>query len=116
QLRAAGRPDVGPDKAAARIESSKAFAKEVMRRAGVPTASSRTFDALDSALAYIRHHAEPLVVKASGLAAGKGAVVCASRDAAARTARAMLAEGAFGEAGRVVVVGEVLGGGGVYVL
>ncbi len=109
-LRAAGRPVFGPDKAAARIESSKAFAKEVMRRAGVPTPASRTFDALDSALAYIRHHAEPLVVKASGLAAGKGAVVCASRDAAARTARAMLAEGAFGEAGREIVVEQFLEG------
>src|SRR5205823_14999258 len=82
QLRAAGRPVFGPSQAAARIESSKVFAKEVMRRAGVPTAANRTFDALDPALAYIRHHAEPLVVKASGLAAGKGAVVCAGRDAA----------------------------------
>src|SRR5256886_2444742 len=109
-LRAAGRPVFGPDQAAARIESSKAFAKEVMRCAGVPTPASRTFDALDPALAYIRHHAEPLVVKASGLAAGKGAVVCASRDAAARTARAMLAEGAFGEAGREIVVEQFLEG------
>src|SRR5256886_2126989 len=110
RLRAAGRPVFGPTQAAARIESSKAFAKDVMRGAGVPTASSRTFDALDSALAYIRHPAEPLVVKASGLAAGKGAVVCASRDAAGRTARAMLAEGAFGEAGREIVVEQFLAG------
>jgi len=110
RLRAAGRPVFGPSQAAARIESSKVFAKEVMRRAGVPTAASRTFDALEPALAYIRHHTEPLVVKASGLAAGKGAVVCASRDAAARTARAMLAEGAFGEAGREIVVEQFLEG------
>ncbi len=109
-LRAVGRPVFGPDQAAARIESSKAFAKEVMQRAGVPTPASRTFDALDPALAYIRHHAEPLVVKASGLAAGKGAVVCPTRDAAARTARAMLAEGAFGEAGREIVVEQFLEG------
>src|SRR3989441_5378546 len=92
-LRATGRPVFGPDRAAARIESSKAFAKDVMRRANVPTAASRTFDALEPALAYIRRHAEPLVVKASGLAAGKGAGVCATRDAAASTARAMLADG-----------------------
>ncbi len=91
-LRATGRPVFGPDRAAARIESSKAFAKDVMRRASVPTAASRTFDA------------------PSGLAAGKGAVVCATRDAAASTARAMLAEGAFGDAGREIVVEEFLEG------
>src|SRR2546422_8664530 len=79
-----------------------------MRRASVPTAASRTFDALEPALAYIRRHAEPLVVKASGLAAGKGAVVCASRDVAARTARARRADGAFGEAGREIVVEQFL--------
>src|SRR2546427_5843169 len=71
-----------------------------MRSAGVPTAASRTFTALAPALAYIKTHAAPLVVKASGLAAGKGAVVCDTRDAAARAARAMLADGTFGEAGR----------------
>ena len=109
-LRAAGHPVFGPNRAAARIESSKAFAKAVMHRAGIPTAASRTFTALDPALAYVKHHAEPVVVKASGLAAGKGAVVCASRDAAARTARAMLADGAFGEAGREIVIEEYLEG------
>src|SRR5439155_76419 len=68
------------------------------------------FDTLDPALAYIRGHAEPLVVKASGLAGGKGAVVCATRDAAARTARAMLADGAWGDAGREIVVEQFLEG------
>ena len=110
RLRAAGRPVFGPTQAAARIESSKAFAKDVMQRAGVPTPASRTFDTLDPALAYIRGHAEPLVVKASGLAGGKGAVVCATRDAAARTARAMLADGAWGDAGREIVVEQFLEG------
>src|SRR5207302_1135213 len=81
-LRATGRPVFGPDRAAARIESSKAFAKEVMQRAGVPTPASRTFDSLAPAIAYIHRHAEPLVVKASGLAGGKGAVVCVTRDEA----------------------------------
>jgi len=109
-LRATGRPVFGPDRAAARIESSKAFAKEVMQRAGVPTPASRTFDTLAPAIAYIHRHAEPLVVKASGLAGGKGAVVCVTRDEAARTARAMLAEGAFGEAGREIVVEQFLEG------
>src|SRR5947209_2077938 len=79
-LRAAGHAVFGPNRAAARIESSKAFAKEVMRRAGIPTAASQTFHALDAALAHIRGHVEPLVVKASGLAAGKGVVVCTTRE------------------------------------
>jgi len=109
-LRAAGIPAFGPSAAAARIEASKAFAKEVMGAAGVPTAPSRTFTDLAAALRYIAGHTEPLVVKASGLAAGKGAVVCASRADAAATARAMLAEGSLGEAGREVVIEEYLSG------
>ncbi len=110
RLRERGRPVFGPSRAAARIESSKAFAKDVMRRAGVPTAEGRAFTELDPALRYIRDHAEPLVVKASGLAAGKGAVVCASRSEATRAARAMLAGNAFGDAGREIVVEEFLEG------
>ena len=77
RLRAEGRAVFGPSAAAAQLEASKAFAKEVMDAAGVPTAASRTFTDLRAALDYIDRHAEPLVVKASGLAAGKGAVVCA---------------------------------------
>jgi phosphoribosylamine--glycine ligase len=110
RLRATGRAVFGPSRAAARLESSKAFAKEVMRRAGVPTAPSRAFAELAPALAYIAAHREPLVVKASGLAAGKGAVVCTTRADAAATARAMLADGALGEAGREIVVEEFLEG------
>jgi len=110
RLRAAGQPVFGPSQAAARIESSKAFAKDVMQAARIPTAVSRTFTALDPALVYIKGHAEPLVVKASGLAGGKGAVVCATRDEAARTVHAMLADGAFGDAGREVVVEDFLEG------
>src|SRR2546427_13030745 len=67
RLRAGGHPVFGPGAAAARIESSKAFAKEGMRSAGVPTAASRTFTALAPALAYIKTHAAPRVAKASGL-------------------------------------------------
>ncbi len=110
KLRANGRAVFGPTQAAARLESSKAFAKEVMARAGVPTARSRTFTTLDPALAYVRPHPEPLVVKASGLAAGKGAIVCATRHEAAAAARAMLAEGKLGDAGREIVVEEFLDG------
>jgi phosphoribosylamine--glycine ligase len=110
RLRGAGFRVFGPLASAARIEASKAFAKEVMRAAGVPTAASATFTALAPALAYVDRHAEPLVVKASGLAAGKGAIVCATRVEAARAVRAMLEDGAFGEAGREVVVEAFLDG------
>jgi phosphoribosylamine--glycine ligase len=110
RLRAEGRAVFGPSQAAARLESSKAYAKEVMRRARVPTAASATFTELTPALGYIQAHAEPLVVKASGLAAGKGVVVCAAREAAADAARAMLAGNALGEAGNEIVIEAFLEG------
>lgn len=110
RLRAAGRVVFGPSAAAARIESSKAFAKDVMQAAGIPTAGSRTFTDLASALAYVDGHAEPLVVKASGLAAGKGAVVCASRDEARSTLASMLGARVFGTAGDEVVIEAFLEG------
>jgi phosphoribosylamine--glycine ligase len=116
RLRAEGRAVFGPSAAAAQIEASKAFAKEVMAAAGIPTASSGTFRELEPALAYVAGHAEPLVVKASGLAAGKGAVVCDTRKQAAATVRAMLGEGSFGEAGRTVVIESFLRGEEVSVL
>ncbi len=109
RLREQGRAVFGPNAAAARLESSKAYAKEVMRRAGVPTAASATFVGMGPALEYIGNHAEPLVVKASGLAAGKGAVVCKTRIDAAMTVRAML-DGSLGEAGKEVLVEEFLDG------
>ena len=108
-LRAAGHHVFGPSAAAARIESSKAFAKDVMQAAGVPTADSRTFTDAREALDYVAGHAEPLVVKASGLAAGKGAIVCETRAVAAAAVRDMFA-GKFGEAGSVVVVEDYLTG------
>ncbi|MEP7324765.1 MAG: phosphoribosylamine--glycine ligase, partial [Gemmatimonadota bacterium] len=110
RLHAAGRPAFGPTKAAARIESSKAFAKDLMLRAGVPAAVSRTFRALADALAYIDRHTEPLVVKASGLAAGKGAVVCATRKEARTAVRAMLEAHTLGDAGAEVVIEEFMEG------
>ena len=109
RLREANRAVFGPSAAAARLESSKAYAKEVMRRAGVPTAASATFANMGPALEYIGGHPEPLVVKASGLAAGKGAVVCATRIEAATVARAML-DGSLGEAGKEIVVEQFLEG------
>jgi len=110
RLRAEGRSVFGPGAAGAAIEASKAFAKEVMKKAGVPTAASRSFDRLDEALQYVDSHAEPLVVKASGLAGGKGAVVCATRADARSAVRTMLGEGRFGLAGRVVVIEEFMEG------
>ncbi|MGH7700235.1 MAG: phosphoribosylamine--glycine ligase [Gemmatimonadales bacterium] len=109
-LRAGGHRVFGPSRASARIESSKAFAKDVMAKAGVPTAGSRAFTELDPALRYVAAHPEPLVVKASGLAAGKGVLVCPTRDDARAALRAMLAEGRFGDAGREVLVEEFLEG------
>ena len=110
RIRSAGRLVFGPSAAAARIEASKAFAKEVMAAAGIPTAMSHTFTALQPALDYVDRHAEPLVVKASGLAAGKGATVCATRAEAGRELTAMLRDGRFGDAGKTVVIEAFLEG------
>jgi phosphoribosylamine--glycine ligase len=110
RLRAEGRAVFGPSAAAAQLEASKAFAKQLMVAAGVRTAASQSFTDLPAALAYIDRHPEPLVVKASGLAAGKGAIVCDTRAEAAKAVRAMLEAGQFGEAGRTVVIESFLQG------
>lgn len=110
RLQAEGRAVFGPSAAAAQIESSKAFAKDVMHVAGVPTAASGTFTSLEPAITFIDAQVEPLVVKASGLAAGKGAVVCATRREARETARAMLEDQRFGSAGREIIVEAFLEG------
>ncbi len=109
RLRADRIPVFGPTAAAARIESSKAFAKALMLSHGIPTARAQAFTELDAALGFIAAHPEPLVVKASGLAAGKGAVVCDSRSQAREAATAML-RGALGAAGQEIVVEEFLTG------
>lgn len=116
RLRAEGRAVLGPSAAAAQLEASKAFAKQVMATAGVRTAASESFTDLKQALAYVDRHSEPLVVKASGLAAGKGAIVCATRQEAARAVRSMLETGEFGDAGRTVVVEAFLEGEEISVL
>jgi phosphoribosylamine--glycine ligase len=116
RLRAEGRAVFGPSAAAAQLEASKAFSKEVMHVAGIPTAASRTFTELRPALEYIDRHSEPLVVKASGLAAGKGAVVCLTRGEAAAAVRSMLGERVFGEAGATVVIEAFLEGEEISVL
>jgi phosphoribosylamine--glycine ligase len=110
RIRAEGRAVFGPGAAGAQIEASKAFSKEVMAAARIPTAASETFTDLAAALRHVDAHTEPLVVKASGLAAGKGAIVCATRMEAADAVRAMLRDGVFGSAGRVVVIESFLEG------
>jgi phosphoribosylamine--glycine ligase len=110
RLRERGGLVFGPGALAARIEASKAYAKELMDRAEVPTAASRTFSELQPALGYIREHREPLVVKASGLAAGKGAVVCETREEATRAIRGMMEDGTLGDAGSEVVIEEFMEG------
>jgi phosphoribosylamine--glycine ligase len=105
-----GLPIFGPTKEAAAIECSKAYAKALMREARVPTAAFASFTDFSKAEAYLLAQKAPIVVKASGLAAGKGAVVCESIDEAVATARAMLAHNLFGEAGSEVVIEEFLQG------
>src|SRR6266542_4073924 len=105
-----GIPVFGPSAAAAEIEGSKAFAKDVMQAAGIPTAEYEAFTELAPAVAWARARAGRVVVKADGLAAGKGVVVCAEAVEAEEALRAMLVGGAHGAAGRKVVVEERLEG------
>lgn len=107
---AAGLRCFGPSAAAARLEGSKAFAKAFMRRHGIPTAASATFTDADAAARWIAAAPSPVVVKASGLAAGKGVILPGSVAEAQAAARDMLVGGAFGAAGREVVVEERLVG------
>lgn len=109
RLRATGIPVFGPSAAAARIESSKAFAKDLMAGAGVPTAAYEVHTDRSRAKAFIESLGAPVVVKASGLAAGKGAVVCGTVAEAVKTADSMLA-GSLGEAGARIVVEEFMEG------
>ena len=106
---AAGLSCFGPRREAARLEGSKAFAKEFLRRHGIPTARSCTFTRDNFDEAWVRSQRAPLVVKASGLAAGKGVVIAATTEEALAAAQAMFA-GQFAEAGREVVIEEFLEG------
>jgi phosphoribosylamine--glycine ligase len=106
---AAGLACFGPSRAAARLEGSKAHAKEFLKRHRIPSAAHATFTAADFDPAYIRAQRLPVVVKADGLAAGKGVVICETHEAAVEAAGAMLA-GSFGPSGRTVVIEEFLTG------
>ena len=107
---AAGLLAFGPTEAAARLESSKVFSKELMESVGVPTAAHRSFSDSGEAIAWIRARGAPIVVKASGLAAGKGAIVCATVEEAAQAAADILDGRRFGDAGAEVVVEEFMEG------
>jgi phosphoribosylamine--glycine ligase len=109
-LRKAGRAVFGPSAEAARIEGSKAFAKEVMARRGVPTARAGAFTEVDAAVAFLDDLGGVAVVKADGLAAGKGVTVAPDRATAIAAIEESLVGGAFGDAGRTVLVEEVLEG------
>jgi phosphoribosylamine--glycine ligase len=100
----------GPTKSAARLESSKIFAKELMRKEGIPTARARTFSDTDEALAYCQELRFPIVIKADGLALGKGVIIAPDVAAARSTIEAMMIQRRFGEAGRRVVIEEFLHG------
>lgn len=107
---AAGVACFGPTKAAAQLEGSKAFAKDFMARNGIPTAAYGNFTDIDKAIAFIQQQGAPIVVKADGLAAGKGVILAQTVAEAESAVRDMLAGNAFGEAGHRVVIEEFLVG------
>ena len=115
-LNAAGVPCFGPTQAAARIESSKVFAKDLMARYGIPTAACHVFEDKREALAYVDRCPLPTVIKADGLALGKGVIIAHTRAEAVLAVRSMMEEKVFGESGARVVVEEFLTGPEVSVL
>ena len=110
RFEAAGLKCFGPQAAAARLEGSKAFTKAFLARHNIPTAAYETFEAPDPALDYIRSRTLPIVIKADGLAAGKGVIITETFEEAERTVRGMLEQRTFGEAGATVVVEDFLRG------
>lgn len=109
-LAASGVPAFGPTKAAAQLEGSKAFMKDLCRKYDIPTAQSAAFDSTEAARAYIAECGAPIVVKASGLAAGKGVILAETVEDAQQAATEMLEGGMFGSAGKEIVVEEFLQG------
>ncbi len=110
RLEAGGHKVFGPSAAAARIESDKTFSKDLMARIGVPTAAHRSFSDSDEARAHIRTVGAPIVIKASGLAAGKGVTVAATIDEALSAVDRIMDQSIFGEAGAEVVIEQFLEG------
>ena len=110
RFRAASLPCFGPDAAAAQLEGSKTFTKDFLQRYEIPTAAYQSFNELPPALAYIQEHGAPIVIKADGLAAGKGVIVAHSLEEAEDAATDMLRSGSFGAAGQRIVIEEFLEG------
>jgi phosphoribosylamine--glycine ligase len=110
RFREAGLTVFGATRAAALIEGSKSFSKDLMAKYGVPTASYGTFSDRDEAVAFIEQHGAPIVVKADGLAAGKGVILAATVEEAVAAVGSILCDGAFGSAGARVVIEEFLEG------
>ncbi|MDY2791915.1 MAG: phosphoribosylamine--glycine ligase [Eubacteriales bacterium] len=115
-LHAAGFACFGPEKAAARIEGSKVFAKNLMKKYGIPTAEYRAFSDQNEALSYLDTAKAPLVVKADGLALGKGVLICPTVEEAKRAVVSMMQDKVFGESGSSIVIEEFLEGPEVSVL
>ena len=116
-LNEAGIPAFGPTKAAAAIEGSKVFSKWLMKKYDIPTAAYGSFDDANAAIAYLKQQNKyPAVIKADGLALGKGVVIPESEEEAVKAVRAMMEDGAFGESGRRIVIEEFLTGIEVSVL
>ena len=111
-----GIPCFGPNADAAIIEGSKAFAKELMKKYGIPTAEYEIFDEMEDALEYLKTCRIPVVVKADGLAKGKGVIIAETREAAEDAVRSMMSDKIFGESGSCVVIEEFLEGPEVSVL
>ena len=115
ELARLGIPAFGPSRKAARLEASKSFARQVMRDAGVPGPDYRVFGDQSAALDFLRANAGPVVVKADGLAAGKGVALCGDTEEAVIAVKGCMADGIFGAAGNTVVIEEWLHGAEVSV-
>ncbi len=113
---AAGLRAFGPRKNAAVLEGSKAFSKDLMKKYGIPTAGYETFDSPEAALAYLETAALPIVLKADGLALGKGVLICNTLDEAREGVRTLMMDKQFGAAGNRIVIEEFLTGREVSVL
>lgn len=111
-----GIPAFGPTAAAAKIEASKSFAKNLMRKYGIPTANYAVFSDMDAALKHVRAKGAPIVVKCDGLALGKGVVVCHTVEEAEDAVTTMMSGSVFGSSGRTVVIEEYMTGPEVTVL
>lgn len=110
ELESVGKRCFGPRKNAAIIEASKAFSKILMHKYGIPTAEARTFDDYDKALSYVREKGAPLVLKADGLALGKGVLICDTLKQAEEGLKEIMLDKSFGQAGNVVVIEEKMQG------